>query len=318
MNEVPPKQDPPEDVDDHYRRASALDASRPSESVRQAVLGYAARLAKHRLSEKGAAKLASRQAVNQTWRRPAIFGIFAAAALAGLLITPRFFVPSAPPTATSLPAQVSPLKTAAPPAPPAPQAELTEPLPETMADGPPPSALSADTRGQSELRSSPRDAAPIVKSPAEFAASNAPAETRSADEVRNSAAPIANSPAEIAAKNAPAKAQSAAGARSAATVAPAAQLTDPAAALRHAAETGDIPQLQMLLGKPHYIDVRDDSGRTALMLATLHGQIRAADLLLAQGADPNAVDGQGTTPLQAAVAGHQHAIAAALRSAGAR
>ena len=95
-------------------------------------------------------------------------------------------------------------------------------------------------------------------------------------------------------------------------------MTDPAAALRHAAETGDIPQLQMLLGKPHHIDARDETGRTALMLATLHGQIRAADALLAQGADPNAADAQGTTPLQAAVAGDQQAIAAALRRAGAR
>jgi ankyrin repeat protein len=40
--------------------------------------------------------------------------------------------------------------------------------------------------------------------------------------------------------------------------------------------------------------------------------------LLANGADPNAADARGTTPLQAAVAGGQSAIAAALRRAGAR
>jgi hypothetical protein len=41
-------------------------------------------------------------------------------------------------------------------------------------------------------------------------------------------------------------------------------------------------------------------------------------VLLARGADPNAADAHGTTPLQAALAGHQGAIAAALQLAGAR
>ena len=45
MNEMPPSKDESEDVDDHYRRASALDPSRPSEPVRRAVLEHAARLA---------------------------------------------------------------------------------------------------------------------------------------------------------------------------------------------------------------------------------------------------------------------------------
>jgi ankyrin repeat protein len=66
------------------------------------------------------------------------------------------------------------------------------------------------------------------------------------------------------------------------------------------------------------IDARDESGRTALMLATLHGQTHAVDTLLASGADPNAADAQGTTPLQAAIAGGQPSIVAALRRAGAR
>jgi ankyrin repeat protein len=39
---------------------------------------------------------------------------------------------------------------------------------------------------------------------------------------------------------------------------------------------------------------------------------------LASGADPNAADGSGTTPLQAAIAGNQAAIVAALQRAGAR
>ncbi len=74
----------------------------------------------------------------------------------------------------------------------------------------------------------------------------------------------------------------------------------------------------MLLGRQPDIDARDENGRTALMLAVLRGESRAVDMLLASGADPNAADGRGTTPLQAAIAGNQPAIVAALQRAGAR
>ncbi len=107
-------------------------------------------------------------------------------------------------------------------------------------------------------------------------------------------------------------------ASSAAPTAPPARLADSAAEVRRAAEIGAVPELQTLLGQQGDIDARDESGRTALMLATLSGQARAVDMLLAHGADPNAADAQGLTPLQAAIAGDRPAIAAALRRAGAR
>src|SRR6185312_4591435 len=92
--------DESDDVDDLYRRASALDASRPSEAVRKAVLVHAARLAEERASSRASGGTAARNRVR--WR-PAIFGTLAAAALAGLMIAPRFFAPSAPaPTAAAL------------------------------------------------------------------------------------------------------------------------------------------------------------------------------------------------------------------------
>jgi ankyrin repeat protein len=93
---------------------------------------------------------------------------------------------------------------------------------------------------------------------------------------------------------------------------------DSDAALRRAAESGDMPRLRTLLGEPIAIDARDSNGRTALMLATLHGQQQAVDALLAGGADPNLADSSGTTPLQAAIAADRSSIAAALRRAGAR
>jgi len=68
-----------------------------------------------------------------------------------------------------------------------------------------------------------------------------------------------------------------------------------------------------------YIFVCEDArGRTALMLAAAGGQAESVDVLLAHGADPNAADANGTTPLKAALAADRPAIAAALRRAGAR
>ena len=55
MNDVPPSEDPPDHIDDLYRRAGSLDTSRPSEAVRRAVLDHAERLAAERLPEAGAA-----------------------------------------------------------------------------------------------------------------------------------------------------------------------------------------------------------------------------------------------------------------------
>src|SRR5882724_12457779 len=92
MSKVPPSQDQPDDVDDQYRRASALDPSRPSEAVRRAVLAHAAQLV---------AKRATRKAVNQAWWRPAILGTLAAAALAGLVVAPRFLALRPPPAAAT-------------------------------------------------------------------------------------------------------------------------------------------------------------------------------------------------------------------------
>jgi len=92
---------------------------------------------------------------------------------------------------------------------------------------------------------------------------------------------------------------------------------DPAAAFRRAAEMGDLPGLKALLEKQADIDSRDAVGRTALMLATLHGQTNAVAVLLAYGADRTLRCGR-YTPLQAAKASDHPAIVAALQRYGAR
>ena len=305
MNEVPPSKDESEDVDDYYRRVSALDPSRPNESVRRAVVEHAARLAEERTANNAPTGIRStRPARNQTWWRPAAIGTLAAAVLAGLLITPQFLTPRAPPMSASAPAQVSQPKAGATPATPA---EIQEHPPGAAADEQLPSPSSSEAQG---------NAAPTSNSVAEIAAKNAPAKVQSAAKARSGAAASSDSetddrrtqttPSTVSVLPAPPQA--------AAPVVPA----EPAAELRRAAEIGDVTKLQSLLGNQPGIDARDENGRTALMLATLHGQAAAVDALLARGADPNVADARGITPLQAAVAANQPAIIAALQRAGAR
>ena len=290
MNEVPPGQDEADDADDLYRRASARDESRPSEGVRRRVLDHAAQLAAERAAQISAAKLAATRAANRRWRRPAIFGTLAAAALAGLLVTPRFFTPGAPPpTASQLPRASLPPQAASPPAAESYLQEAQAPTVASLAPQRPP-APTAESAAKNSL------AAPKIMGSARSkaaASADMAADARRGQDVAASGATAAAAPPH--------------------SVAPAA-----AAELRHAAETGDIPRLQILLGRQLAIDARDENGRTALMLAVLRGESRAVDMLLASGADPNAADGRGTTPLQAAVAGNQPAIVAALQRAGAR
>ena len=281
MSKVPPSQDQPDDVDDQYRRASALDPSRPSEAVRRAVLAHAAQLV---------AKRATRRAVNQAWRRPAILGTLAAAALAGLVVAPRFLA-------------LRPLPAAAPPA----------------AEGSVPNAAPALAAQAPDTRTDERAASAPVAGPASTAKPRAA--TRSADMPTGGArpkvhAPASDMPAAVVAEPAPAVPRARGEAHS--TDAMVAGAVDPAAALRRAAEMGDLPGLKALLEKQADIDSRDAVGRTALMLATLHGQTNAVAVLLAYGADPNAADADGATPLQAAKAGDHPAIVAALQRYGAR
>ncbi len=292
MNDVPPSLDPPEDIDDRYRRAAALDPSRPSDSVRRAV---------HR----HAAQLAGRRTTRRTWWQPAAVGTLAAAALAGLLVTPHFLAPTPP----ALPAGSAP-----PQAPAAGQAASR------------PSDVSAET-----------SAAPTASPPAEPiappvpAAKIAPRESAPAAHAGASNAPSPSgvqSSREIAQGTPSARDADAATSRQSALPTPRATArsmtnaregsSDRTVALQRAAESGDLTGLQLLLEEDAPVDARDSSGRTPLMLATLNGQGRAVDALLAHGADPNAADIHGTTPLQAAVAANQPAIAAALRRAGAQ
>ena len=318
MNKVPPDRDLPDEVDDAYRRASHQDLSRPSESARRAVLEHAAQLAAER-SAKMEPTLKKpnidfkEPAANQSHWRPAIFGTLAAAAIAGLLLTPHYFSSQGPGLASL------------PPAPAAVSSSASAPAPgERSADK---SDFSRDAmRAERRTAVPPMQAQDMGKPP--LAARNTAPAAPAADSAVNDAtgervgADGAEEPTTSAQAEAPqAVAQAARNARAAsdrAAAAPPAIPTDPALQLRRAAENGEIVELQSLLDQQIAIEERDANGRTPLMLATLHGRTVAVRVLLAHGADPNAADARGMTPLQAALAGHQSDIAVALRLAGAR
>lgn len=75
------------------------------------------------------------------------------------------------------------------------------------------------------------------------------------------------------------------------------------AALSEAARWGEIELVRELLTQGVPVDVRNESGGTALMNAASGGKIRIIRMLLKQGADVNAVDEtKGYTPLVWSVA----------------
>ncbi len=64
-----------------------------------------------------------------------------------------------------------------------------------------------------------------------------------------------------------------------------------------AIETNDIAYVKHCLDNGVYINTKDEYGRPLLHLAAYHGYDDIAKLLIARGADVNAKDGAGYTPL---------------------
>jgi hypothetical protein len=372
MSESPPNPGEFDDVDEHYRRVTALEKAGPSESVRRAVLEHASRLAAERVAaERAGVESATDSARNnvvgigdarrrtprRTWWRPAALSTLAAAGLAGLLIAPQFLPPREAGKSASAPASVPPSAPEQPTptdarAPESGAATLKE---ETAAN------TNADRAADSMARNAPaaegglakRQMAPAAASKAaaqdalvlqdKLQAQEQRSDAGSATEgdavngqisadakLANSAQGAAADSAEVPIEARRARSQASSGAIASAAApaaAPAlqsavpmaaARLLDPAAELRHAASNGDMPALRAALERRPLIDARDADGRSALMLAVLRGRGEAVDALLAAGADPNAADVHGVTPLHAALGGEQADIAAALRRAGAR
>jgi hypothetical protein len=230
-----------DDIDEQYRQSSAREAGEPGEATRRRILEHAATLAAQRAAAGDEFRGNSAPPRRRLqWRRPALFGTLAAAAVAGLMVVPQFLRrDTAPVYATVAPAELSPATSA------------------------------AQRQSLTALRALPQKAAQ---------------------------APAA----------APALASAGAGrglASAGAATAAMARSFDGAAVERAA---------------PADIDARDATGRTALLNAVLRGDAVTVTSLLARGANPDLAGPDGLSPLQAAVAGNQPAIAALLRQAGAR
>ena len=76
----------------------------------------------------------------------------------------------------------------------------------------------------------------------------------------------------------------------------AARPTDPDAALLRAAASGDADGVAVALRAGAEVEARDSHGRTALLLASTHDRVAAARVLVAMGADPDALDDRHDTP----------------------
>ncbi len=294
MNKPPPNDDQGDDLEALYRKSSAQDPSRPSEKSRQAILEYSARLAMGGIP-RGA------RSSGPIWRRPAFVGSLAAAVLAGLLVGPRFLPPVAPPanvrensaptlSAKHLPTPAGPSNSAvATTGEPAPAAARLPEIP-PAADVPAPAIQVA----RQDAAAAPAGADRAVSGSGDATAAAALSESQA-----KSGAPVVITG--MRARRAPIASSSEAGA-----------LASPAAGV---AESSAPEAARDSLAA---VDTRDADGRTPLMVAVLQGRLDAVLVLLRQGADPNATDLAGATPLQAARAKNQPEIADALLRAGAR
>lgn len=155
----------------------------------------------------------------------------------------------------------------------------------------PPVASSAPSapRGEIRERLAVQDA-PAARSVAPPPPAAAPA---AAAETSRSAAPVQALPAPKAVlrrQDSSAADNSLAAAASRADSGGSASLPDD---LREAARTGHALQVESLIRQGAPIDARDNTGRTALMLAAVNGQTTAVQKLLALGANPALVDREG-------------------------
>jgi hypothetical protein len=268
----------PEDqaLDARYRELAARTASAPAQATRRAILAQARAQAAVR------ARGTLRPRAATPWARPALFGALAASVVAGLIVLPRWWRPldaPAPLAARVTPAapaetlvQITPAAPAGTPL----QKAAPAPLPATLAEVRPENlpAPSLDS-----LPKTPARAQDAARAPAAMGGM-----------VANPRSAIANT--------------------TTTRVAAAPVPLLPGAELRHAAELGDLAQLEALSRGQPDLNARDALGRTALLLATVNGHANAVAALMAYGADARVADAQGVTPLAAArAAGNAEIVA---------
>lgn len=314
MNDTPPTDDAADDLEALYRNSSAQDQSRPSAKTRQAILEHSLRIATNwartpstgwRNQSESSPALGRIAPVTRLsgpkWRRPVLFGSGAAAALAGLLIGPQYLRPAAPPVTLQISAKPA-------------VSELKRPEPIR----PPEPAVAAPTESARTVMNLPATApAPHLHAPARLAAPRADAAQSATTGQAASGAGNSGRMGGVSAASADAGEQvSVTGMRKRFT--PGAPTADAAARTTRDAGAGESSAAEKVPDAASPIETKDTNGRTALMLAVLQGRLDAVMDLLRRGADPNAADNSGITPLQAARAKNSPEITDALVRAGAR
>ena len=321
-----------------YSQARALDDARPGPHLRAAVLAHARSVA--------AAQLAPRTEASNSpsWRMQAL-GSLAVIGLVGMLYL-QFDRGSQEEREVALGAGSRPAEAPAPAAAQAPAlAPAPTPPPTRSTTRPPAQAQEStpDTRlaKAAEIAAAPRSAQDVAKPLADSPKANA-AQHQEAD-AAPSPAPnlaLAQVPAPVpAALPAPAPVQAAlpvvpapraapalanlaaAGASSSAALASrrdAGEAAPQGAALRVAAQLGDIARLDALLAQGAPLEAADAAGRTPLLLAVMQGRREAVARLLAAGANAQAQDREGVTALRYAQSRAFAEIEALLRQHGAR
>jgi RNA polymerase sigma-70 factor, ECF subfamily len=341
------KQGDVESVDDRYRHASAIDASRPSEWVRRKVLAHAARLAAERVIKSAlAARTMSGNSLeqpavsafeNRTSLRSVIWVAVATAALGGFLGAWHFLPPRQAVAVALVPTQVINSDTGSSPGAGAPVSDRggTERRAESE-------SLASEAAGSQSV--DPSGSPVAIPSQAVMASVDAQpsAPVLAASAVGAPEAPAALVQSSSSSGTSPITEASTTGsstawvtdADAAASVTTSTMTGDTSGvedtnsataspprspnALWRAAEMGDVRGLKAAFAERIDINSRNAEGRTALMLAVRHGQTNAVRELLAHGADPNVADDHGTTPLHAATAAGNSSIIVTLKRAGAR
>ena len=301
MNNLPPDEDDAE-VDALYRRMAAADPSEPGERVRQAVLAHATGQARQAADADVVRRAERWQRHRRAWGRPTAFGALAAGILAAFMLGPRFLTQPQ----VAVPMATKERAAAAPPV----LADLAT-APQTPAE-----VIEPDVKIRPESRPAPQRQ---PKVPASVAAATTNTEVAAAPAGPR---PATGASGQVNSARAAMDAAPAALAGPAATVSPgvarAKLVDDSGPALWRAAETGDLAVLRELHEKQVNLDAVDATGRTALLIATLHGHSQAVTALLEFGADPNIPDASGESPLDAALAADESEIIAALKRHGAR
>lgn len=292
----------PDDLQQRYAEANALDARRPAQRVRDAALAHAQMVLASRNNPDAVApapKRPSPWAANlPSWKAALVASVLLAPLLGILVMRSERELPPGEQIAMQSPLPSPPLSQATDAAaPPMAESAVTPSARTPAAPAPAPAPARATAPVVAATTSTTSPAVGIATAAAERADMSAPAPLAAAAPVQSGG--LANSAVQ-------AKRAVGAGAGAAARAEPS-SLND---ALVRAVRAGQAQALDGLVGRGASVDARDATGNTALLLAVQSGDEASTKALLKLGANPDLADPHGVNALQLArQLGHAKIIA---------